>query len=84
MPNRHRKKVSESVARTGRTAIQGTPAWLITLLVDSFYDLTDYQFGLVALILTGAISYAQAEIENHLGKGLLRNVPPTDAPVVDQ
>lgn len=84
MPNKHRKRVSESVARPARTVIQGTPAWLITSLIDSFYDLTDYQFGIVALLLTGAISYVQTEIENHLGKGLLRNVPPTETPVVDQ
>lgn len=80
----HRKKVSESVARPTRTAIQGTPAYLITLLIDTFYNLTDYQFGLVALILTGLVCFIQTEIENHTGKGILRSVPPTQSPVVDQ
>lgn len=83
MPN-HRKKVSESVARPARTAIQATPAFILTQLVDSFYNLNDTQFGLVVLVLTALISYVQTEIENHTGKGLLRNVPPTDAPVVDE
>jgi len=85
MPNVHkRKKVSESVARPARTVIQATPAFLITELIDSFHDLTDYQFGLVVLILTAGISWVQTTVENELGKGLLRQVPPTEAPLVDE
>lgn len=84
MPRNHRKQVSESVARPARTAIQATPAFLITQLIDAFYDLNDTQFGLVVLILTALISFVQTEIENQAGKGLLRSVPPTKSPVVDE
>lgn len=81
---KHRKQVSESIARSGRTAIQATPAFLITELIDSFHDLSDYQFGIVVLLLTAGISFVQTEVENYLGKAVLRSVPPTKSPVVDE
>lgn len=76
--------VSEVLARPVRTAVQGTPAWIITEMVDAFLvDLTDRQYGILVLFLTMVFSFVQTAIENKTGKGLLRNVPPTEAPVVD-
>lgn len=76
--------VSEVLARPVRTAVQGTPAWIITEMVDAFLvDLTDRQYGILVLFLTMVFSFVQTAIENKTGKGLLRKVPPTEAPVVD-
>lgn len=87
MPGRHenrRPRVNDALARTARTGLQGTPAWLAVALLDTFVDLSDKQFGLLVLILTGLIGWAQATVENAVGAGILRQVPPTTAPVVDE
>jgi hypothetical protein len=79
-----RKKVNEAVARPARTAVQATPAFLITSFIDStIWDMNDETFGLVVLILTTVFSFVQTAIENSRGKGLMRNVPPKEAPVID-
>lgn len=77
------KSVNEPVARGTRTIIQATPAYLIALLIDSFWNMDDNQFGIVVLLLTAAVSFIQTAVENYTGKGLLRHVPPTASPVVD-
>lgn len=76
-------RVGEPLARATRTAVQATPAWIITEMLDAFLvDMTERQYGVLVLFLTMVISWAQALIENRLGTGLLRAVPPKDSPVV--
>lgn len=76
--------VSEATARAGRTAPQGGLAWALTEGVDAFfYDMTDRQYGVLIVLLTIVFAFVQAAIENGIGKALLRNVPPFDAPVAD-
>jgi hypothetical protein len=78
------KKVSEAFARPARTAIQATPAWIITEFVDAwFYDMNDRQFGVLVLLLTTLFAWGQAAIENAKGAGFLRSVPPTKVAVTD-
>lgn len=77
-------KVSEALARPVRTGLQGTPAWVITEGIDAWvYDMNDRQYGVLVLLLTMLVGWMQTAYENHVGKGLLRQVPPTEAPVVD-
>ena len=83
-PQENKPRVSDAVARPARTAIQGGAGYAVAELVDSFVGLTDGQVFWLAAVLTLAFSYAQTLIENHLGAGLLRQVPPTTAPVVDE
>jgi hypothetical protein len=82
-PRRARPRIPEPVARPARTALQGTPAWLLASWYDAFHPMTKDQFFLTAAVLTLAIGALQTLIENYLGAGLLRQVPPTSAPVVD-
>lgn len=78
-------RVNEVVARPVRTVVQGTPAWIITEVIDSFvYDMNDQQFGVLVLFLAMVFSAAQTAYENYKGKGFLRSVPPTNVPVVDK
>lgn len=77
--------VTESVARPVRTAVQMTPAGIIVELVDStFWDMNERQYASIFAGLTLVLGFIQAFVENRTGKAFLRNVPPTDAPVVDQ
>lgn len=82
MPN-NPTRIGEAKARAARTAIQGTPAWLATALVDEFfYDFSDYQFGLVVAALTMVASFVQAGIENKYGYALFRKFSYTNPPVL--
>lgn len=78
-------RVSEALARPARTVVQGTPAWIITELLDSYgwVPMDERQYGATVLALTVIIGWAQTLVENRLGKALFRQVPPTTAPVVD-
>lgn len=79
-----KSRVSEAIARPTRTALQGTPAWVITEFADSWlYDMSDRQYGAAVLLLTMIISYIQTTVENRRGVGFMRDVPPTTAAVVD-
>ena len=76
--------VSEIVARPVRTAVQMTPAALITEAVDVFiYDMDERGYTVVFGLLTLLIGYIQVGIENYSGKALLRKVPAPQPPVVD-
>lgn len=83
MPRHKKRRVSEVVARPTRTAFQLTPAGVLTAWFDSFHHLTKDQFFWTAAGLTLVIGVIQTAVENAAGRGLLRQVPPTTAPVVD-
>lgn len=77
-------RVGEPLARLTRTGVQAAPAWVLTEFIDAwFYDMTDRQFGVLVLLLTMLIAWLQALVENHLGKAILRSVPPRKVPVID-
>jgi hypothetical protein len=76
-------RISEAKARAARTAVQGTPAWLLTALVDEFfYDFSDYQFGLVTLALTMVFAWLQTGIENQFGYALFRKFSRNDPAII--
>ncbi|NUO57299.1 MAG: hypothetical protein HOV78_11585 [Hamadaea sp.] len=76
-------RVSQAVTRPARTAVQGGLAFAITELLDSFgiLPMDERQYAAVLLILTIVLGAVQAAVENRIGKGFLRPVPPTDDPV---
>lgn len=77
-------RVPESIARPGRTASQGTLAFALVEVVDSFGgDFTTRQYGALLLLLTIVIGFVQIVVENRLGGAILRRVPPTTVPAVD-
>lgn len=77
--------VMDAIARPARTAMQATPAWIITEFVDAwFYDMNDRQFSVTVLALTMVFSSLHALIEDRVGKGILRRVPAPPAPVIDE
>lgn len=78
------KTVSWAIAGPTRTLIQAAPAAAIVEFIESFfYDLSDQQYASLVVILTMVFGYIQALIENSTGKAILRKVPPTEVPVVD-
>lgn len=77
-------KVSETTARTIRTAPQGGLAWALTEGVDAFiYNFDDRQYGIAVVLLTMLVVFIQNAIENGIGKAFLRDMPPTDVPIID-
>lgn len=78
-------RVSEAVARPVRGVGQGGAGWAVIEVVEAFhiYEFDERQSIISIIILTALVSFLQNTIENRLGKGLLRNVPPTTVPVVD-
>lgn len=76
--------ISTAVANPTRTAVQMTPAAVITELLDIFViDLDERGYLAVFAGLTLVLSFIQNTVENRTGKGLLRKIPQADAPVVD-
>ena len=76
--------VSDLVARPVRTAVQMTPAALITEAIDVFIvDMDERGYTVVFGLLTLVIGYIQVAVENYKGKAFLRRVPAPDVPVVD-
>lgn len=63
-----------TTARPARTAVQGTVAFALTEILDSFglVEMNERQYGAVLLLLTIILSWAQTLAERALGKGLLR------------
>jgi hypothetical protein len=69
-------RITESLARPGRTAGQGSLAFAIVETIDSFGgDFTTRQYGALLLLLTIIIGFLQVQLEDRLGKALLRTVP---------
>lgn len=70
-------KVSQVVARPIRTAVQGTPAYVIVYFLNVWHipSMNPEQFGGSVLFLTLLFSLLQPLIENKIGKGFLRTVP---------
>lgn len=78
------KQVSWAVAGPTRTLIQAGPSYAFVEFVDAFfYDMTDRQYAALVVLLTLLLGFGQAVIENGLQKAILRKVPPTEVPVVD-
>jgi hypothetical protein len=76
--------VSDAVARPARTGLQGGAGWVVAEFIDAFlWDMDDRQYGIAVVVLGSVISWIQNTVENHYGKGLLRQVPEPDPPVVD-
>lgn len=71
-------RITEVVARPIRTVGQGTIGWVITEVVDAFvWDMDDRQYGIAVIALGGLVSFAQNAWENRIGRGFLREIPPT-------
>ena len=79
------KRVTAAVTRPARTAVQGGAAYILVELVEAFglYDFTGRQYAITLLALTTLLASVQAALENRLGVGLLRQVPPKTEPLVD-
>jgi hypothetical protein len=79
-------RVSEGVARPVRGTVQGGLGYLITdcLVEFNVVDLTERQYGLSVLVL-GIVACALQNFAENKGwiKAFLRQVPPTEVPVVD-
>ena len=78
------KRLTAGVTRPTRTAVQGGLAYGLVELADAFgADFTGRQYAAVLLVLTIVLSSVQAFIENRVGAGFLRDVPPKTDPIVD-
>jgi hypothetical protein len=76
--------ISEAIARPVRTAGQLASSAVVVEFIDSFaYDLNEKQYAAAIAFLALVVGWVQVLIENRRGKALLRQVPPTTAPVVD-
>lgn len=74
--------VSQSVARPVRTATQIGAAAIVVEFVSAFlFDLSDRQYAAAVALLTLVFGWAQVVIENHIGKGFLRQPEPPANPV---
>lgn len=71
----------DAIARPTRTATQAGLAFIVTDFIDAFgllgADLTDRQYGALVALLGVVFSAAQVLAENAAGKGLLRDVQPS-------
>lgn len=80
-------RVGTAVANPLRTGAQGGAGWLLAEAVEAFglFDFTERQWPLVIIIGGSLVSAVQNLGENRgWWKPLLRQVPPTTAPVVDE
>jgi hypothetical protein len=78
------KTVSWAVAGPTRTLIQAGPSYAFVEAIDAFlYDMSDRQYAALVVLLTMLLGFIQAVVENGLQKAILRKVPPTEVPVVD-
>lgn len=76
--------LNEAVARPIRTLMQAGPAYALVEFWDAFFThLNAQQYAAAVVVITMALSAIQTAIENGLGKGILRSVPPKTVPVVD-
>lgn len=77
-------KITEKLARPGRTAGQLTTAEVIVQIVEAFfYDLNEGQHIALFGGLTLVVGFLQVVVENRAGKALLRTIPaPEQAEVV--
>lgn len=80
-------QVNEATARATRGGLQGGAGWAVVEVLEQFgiYDFTQGQASITILVLSAVFSYVQNTLENK-GKipALLRQVPPTEVPVVDR
>lgn len=77
------RRISAAVARPARTAGQGGLGFAVMAVIQSFHHFTPEQYGALLLLFTIVFGWAQVLIENRLGKGILREVPPKTEPIVD-
>jgi hypothetical protein len=77
-------KVSEALARPTRTGTQFGAAEILVQFVEAFLrDLNEAQHVALVGVLTLVVGTIQVLIENKTGVGFLRQVPPTEVPVID-
>lgn len=76
-------RMSEVGARGIRTGGQGGAGYLVIEAVEAFnvYDFSERQSTVTLLILTAVFAVIQSFVENKIGKGFLRQIPPTTVPV---
>lgn len=75
-------RISEKLARPGRTALQASPALVIVELIDStVWDMTNRQYGALVAALTMIFSYILVVVENYKGKAILRESAEPKVPV---
>lgn len=78
------RNVSTAIANPIRTGVQLVPSAVITEFIDAFvYDMSEKQYLALAALLLLLVSFVQNTVENHHKRGFLRQVPPTDVPVID-
>ena len=66
-----------TTARPTRTAVQGGVGWAVAVLLDEVvYDFSDTGLAALTVVLAAFLSWAQVMVENHIGHGFLRDVPP--------
>lgn len=76
-------RVREPVARAARTAMQATPAFIVTEFIDSFFlDLSEKQYGALVGLLTLVFAFLQTATENKFGYALFRKFSHTPPAVV--
>ncbi|QEM40896.1 MAG: amino acid ABC transporter permease [Phage AS32] len=77
--------VSTAVANPVRTVAQGSLAWVVAEGIDAFlYDLNERQYGVAIVAFAMVFSFVQNLVENHFGKGFFRQIPPTEAPIIEK
>jgi glucose uptake protein GlcU len=78
------RNVSAAIANPIRTGVQLVPSAVITEFIDAFvYDMSEKQYLALAALLLLVVSFTQNAVENYQKRGFLRQVPPTNVPVID-
>lgn len=77
-------RVTEVIARPTRTTIQATvAALLVALWSNKVNHLSTEEVATYTVLATAVVNAIWVAVENYLERGLLRQVPPKTAPVVD-
>lgn len=71
-------RVRDSLGRPIRTGQQGGAVYGLVETLTAFgaIDLSPRQYGAVVVFGTAGLAWAQVQVENRLGRGFLRAVPP--------
>lgn len=79
-----KKRVPEPVARGSRTTVQAALAVVVASWLNPYLPhVVDHQKAWLIGALTALFSLALTWLEDRTGKSILRQAPPTTAPVVD-
>jgi hypothetical protein len=78
-------RVSETLARPVRTAVQFIPSAVITEFIDAvIWNMDERQYAAVLALLTLIIGYFQILVENQVGVAFLRRLKPPVVPVISE